>query len=536
MQLSGLLAPDAAFDVRELPLGSMEPTHVLVPPYQFTHGHDAIELAEIAGYDLYRFQKQGLIDKLGFNLVEQRDGRRVERWAAQETEDVISRRNGKSVEIEVLILTGLFLLGEMKIMYTAHRDDTAKSVFNNIVAALKRTPALWNEVIESGPRYANGQRSITLKSGATVFFRTRTTDSGRGEGFDRLILDEDQNLTEAHMAALLPLVSGVPNGQINYAGSAGGLHSTVQAKLRRSFDAKERGLYYRGWHSDPDTDLDDLDEIARVNPRLGRGLTYEFVAKEFVRMTRPQFGRERGGVATHPREEGADWVIPAEAWAQATDLTSTMANHLRLVLEADPQLDMGTIGVAGLRDDGAVHVEVIAHAPGVAWMVAESKRLAQEHDAQVWLDPKGPCGFMQGDLADAGVAVSLFEPRDLTDAWSWMRTAANPPPDPDTDDPSPTGVKHRGGMLLTQALAAAEVRKLMDRETLRRSTATGVNQGPIVSVMLAGWAVIKATRTVLVDTGFAPRRGTPDGPRTPGRVPRTRQPVRPDFNPRDVRF
>lgn len=498
MRLSALLAPGAEYNERDLPLGCMEPTHSLVPAAEFTHGHDAIELATMAGYSLYDFQNQGLIEKLGVNFVEQRDGAVVERWAAQETADIASRRNGKSVEVEVLILTGLFLLDEDLIMYTAHRDDTAKSVFNNVVRAMKRTPEFWPQIIESGPRRANGQRSIELKSGATVFFRTRTTDTARGEGFKRLIIDESQNCTDDQMAAIMPVVTGAENAQINYAGSGGDLHSTVQAKVWRSYEAKERGLCYRGWHADPEADFDDLDLVARVNPRLGRGLSYEFVAKEQKRMPRPKFGRERCGASTYPRPEGAGWVIPEAAWERAKDEESAPAAGavIVFVLEADPELAFGTIASAGRRADQAMHIEVTDHEPGVAWMVGRAKELQVKHGADVWLDPKGPLGHLLPDLREASVRVKLFGAVDLRDAATWIYTAANPQPDPrdpGAGKPPPT-VFHRGGLLLTHALAAAETRKMLDRWTWRRSVSGGVNQGPLVGATLAGYAVVKGER------------------------------------------
>ena len=461
MKLSALLEADADYDERDLPLGSQEPTDSLVPSAAFTHGPDAIVLAEYCGYDLYPFQKQGLIEKLGANMVEQRDGTLVERWAAGETADVISRRNGKSVEIEILILAGLFLLGERKIMYTAHRDDTALEVFNNVVAAIQRMPKLWAELDEAGPRRANGQRAIKLRNGAVCYFRTRTTDSARGQGYNRLILDESQSLTEEHLAALMSLVTGAENAQLNYAGSAGSVRATIQAKLWRSYKKAERGLCYRGWHLDPDEDFDDLDKIAAVNPRLGRGLSYEFVAKEFARMARQDFGRERGGASTYPREEGAGWLVPEKAWTRALDPDSAIAPGATpmFVLEADPQLERGTIGTAGHRADGRTHIEVVAHEAGVAWMVQRVKQLRTAHGGDVWVDPKGPCGFMLGDLAEAGVPVKLFDAEDLKNAWTWFYTQANPQPlplgpagDADPDQPRPVpppGVLHRGGLLMT---------------------------------------------------------------------------------------
>lgn len=512
VRVTDLLDPDIEWENSDLPKGNQEPTHRLVPPCDGSHGHDAIVFAEYIGYELFDFQKQGLIDDLGYTYVEDDEGNRIERWSAQETEEIISRRNGKTVRFVVLILFALFVLGERKILYTAHRDDTAKDVFDEVVAALKRTPRLWAEVVDSGPRYTNGQRSIELKSGAVVYFRTRGTDSGRGQGYQRLILDEDQELTDEQAAALMPLVTGEPNAQLNYAGSAGDSDSVVQAKLRASFEKRERGLCYRGWHSDPDDDFDDLERVARMNPRLGRGLSYVFVAKEFRRFSRARFGRERCGAATYPRGEGEGWVIPKEAVERAVDPDSQLAegSELAYVLEADPQLEHGSISVAGRRSDGAVHIEPVANDPGVLWLVDRIKQITGRNPGDVWLDPKGPVGYLVEPLREAGVAVKLFEISDLKDAATWLYTAMNPTRDNEGNLPEPA-VRHRGAPRLMQAFAAAETRRFQDRWTLRRTVSQEVDQGPLIACMLAGWALVKGER----------RQPAPPSPRRVGHGHRT---------------
>lgn len=488
------------FDPADLPRGVQEPTDRLVPTAEFTHGDDAIALAEECGYRLYEFQCEGLRDKLGCNMVI-RDGRLVERWAAVESMDVLSRRNGKSVEIEILILFGLFLHGERQIMYTAHRDDTAKEIFERVVAALKRTPELWGEIVDSGPRYANGQREIRLKSGQVCFFRTRTLDTARGQGFDRLILDEAQELTLEHMAAIMPVISGNPNSQVNFAGSAGGAKSTVMASIWRSYKAEERSLCYRGWHADPDGDFEDLAVVARVNPSLGGHLEYERVAKEFKRMTRHEFGNERLGVASYPREDGAEWVIPHEAYKRSIDEESEVADGapVHIVLEADPDLNTGTIALAGRRTDGAMHVEITKHEPdlGVQWMLDEAERLQTEHRATLWIDPKGPLGFMLGDFAERGLTVREFTPQNVVNACSWFFTGINPRrrPDEPKDAPLPTPrVRHRGPKVLEITLAAAQTRKLLGGWAWQRYI-TEVPQGPLMGITLAGYAVLLTERT-----------------------------------------
>lgn len=510
MRLTDLLDPAVEVDERDLPKGNQEPTHRLVPRCDGTHGHDAIEFAEYCGFQLLDFQEQGLIDDLGYVHVALDDGQVVERWAAQETEEICSRRNGKTVRIVALILFTFFILREEKILYTAHRDDTAKDVFDEFVKAIERTPRLWAEVIDKGPRLTNGQRSVELKSGQIIYFRTRGTDTGRGQGYNRLILDEDQNLSEDEVAALMPLVTGAKNAQLNYAGSAGGRAATVQAKLRRSYERKERGLCYRGWHAEPDDDFDNLDLVARVNPRLGRGLSYTFCAKERRRMSLPQFGRERCGAPTYARAEGEEWVIPQAAWDRAQDPASTIADGSKIVfaLEADPQLEHATIAAAGWRADQAVHLEVVRYEAGVLWLVDEAKRLASRYDAPVVIDPDGPLGYLVDDLRDADVPLVLLEATDRKDAATWVYTAACPVADPRSHERPDPGIRHRGGQRMTSALAAAETRKLLDRWTWRRRVALEVNQGPLIAATWAGYVLVRKQPP---KPPPAPQRhGTPD--------------------------
>lgn len=495
-KLSALADPTFEWSESDLPLGDQEPTHRLVPPADGSHGHDAIEFASYCGIELMPFQAQGLIDDLGWVWVEQPDGTRVERWAAQETEEIVSRRNGKTVRLVVLILFALFVLGEQKILYTAHRDDTAKDVFDEVVKVLKRVPRLWAEVVDSGPRYTNGQRSIQLKSGAIVYFRTRGTDAGRGQGYDRLIFDEDQNLSDEEHSALLPLATGAPNAQVNHAGSAGGKESVIQSRTWEQYKKGSRGLCYRGWHLDADDEFDNVHRIARVNPRFGRGLSTAFIVKEHAKFSRARFGRERCGVATWPRAEGESWVIPQPAVLRATDEKSTIAKGapLAFVLEAMPDLARGSICVAGRRPDGAMHLEPVANQPDVLWIPDRAKRLHGRHSGSMWLDPKGPLGYLVDPLREAGVPVSLFDAADLKDAATWLYTGMNPQPvAPDDEPPEPT-IYHRGAPRLLQAFASAETRKLLDRWTLRRSVSQEVDQSPLVGSMLAGWAVVKTER------------------------------------------
>lgn len=501
LRLSDLMQGTREVNLRDLPLGNQTPTHRLVPPAAFSHGHEAIGLAEIVGINLDEFQRQGLIDDLGANMVITADGRRVERWAAKETCEVCSRRNGKTERLVVLILYGLFLGRERKIMYTAHRDDTAADVWAKVVAACKNYPELWNEIVPAGPRRSNGQRQIELKNGQVVYFRTRTNEGFRGQGFDRLIIDEAQDVTEEEMAAILPVVSGEENAQVNFAATAGNRHSVTLGSLWASFGKGERSLCYRGWHAEESDDHEDLHVLARVNPAFGRRLDWEWCGKELRRFGVVKFCRERLGIATYPRPEGEGWVIPEAAWIRARDEKSEPTGAARYVLEADPQLEAGSIGAAARRDDGAMHIGVTEHRAGIGWMIPAVADLVARDGGEVWVDPKGPAAILIEDLRTAGITPRLFTPENIKDACAWFYTSLNPQPlveDQPETRPAP-GVYHRGGELLTTALAAASTRPLLDRWAWKR--ANEVNQGPLMAVTLAAFAVVLSERS---SAGTAP--------------------------------
>ena len=161
-------------------------------------------------------------------------------------------------------------------------------------------------------------------------------------------------------------------------------------------------------------------------------------------ISRARFGRERCGVATWPRAEGESWVIPQPAVLRATDEKSTIAKGapLAFVLEAMPDLARGSICVAGRRPDGAMHLEPVANQPDVLWIPDRAKRLQERHSGSMWLDPKGPLGYLVDPLREAGVPVSLFDAADLKDAATWLYTGMNPQPVA-PDDEQVLGIRPR---------------------------------------------------------------------------------------------
>lgn len=471
-------------------LGSQTPTHLLVPAdADYSVLDEVLDLVasgmvtqEGDNVELDPWQRDFLELALGRTRIRGHRGA-SSRWAAAVCAIELSRQNGKSLLLELRVLAGLFLWDERYIVYSAHKGSTALEEFNKISALIESSPALNKRV---GRRsLATGREAIILKNGHKVEFKTRSlrAKTMRGPTASCYIIDEAQDATDEHMAALLPSMSGrsiVGDPQLWYAGSAGDLSSEVLGRLVRRQEA-ESALRDRGeepqdrrfmmgrWAADLDVDrVDDPEVIARTNPALGRRISMDWVLDvEFRDMNAAldpvRFARERLGVGTYPHDEGTDWPIPQRRFEAAEDPASEAVGAVVFAVEVSWDRQSAVIGVAGWRSDGDVHFEVVARELGTAWAVAEIARLTSSHEnLGVVVDPAGPANTLIGPLRDAGVNVLLLKVSDLTKAWGGFfdRLALEKP-----------SAHHRGGLILTSHMAAAELRDIQGSKTWKRSTA-----------------------------------------------------------------
>ncbi|MSZ75513.1 MAG: hypothetical protein F2667_00230 [Actinobacteria bacterium] len=473
-------------------LGSQEPTHRLwVKDTKYSRGDEAIELCARIGLELDDWQKQFLIDGCavvdGYNAA----GQPAERWAAEDVGVELSRQNGKSVVFEARVLAGLFLFGEELIVYSAHEGDTAKNAFERLEGLIRSDPVLFEQVVNdgrtSGFRRTNGQLSITLWSGQIVKFRTRTAGGGRGLTGDCVILDESQEITDDHIAALGPTLSARPNPQLWWGGNAGNRKSIVQGRMVRRAERLEPQLVYYRWASSDEDDPTSPLTWARVNPALGRRMTLSYMRSEMGRMSADKFGHEHLGIGDYPRDEGEDWAIPRLRWEKAADKTSQVPGKVVFSIETKWDRMRTSICIAGYRPDGAKHIECIYNAPGTMWAVEEMKRLVAKHpNLGVVIDPRSPANNLVPLLTDAGLAVHLLTTDEATRAFGNMYDALVPVAAlnaaPGAPLPPPT-MFHRGGSVMTSALADATVRQVAGAITWRRNVVADVS--PILG---ACWA------------------------------------------------
>jgi hypothetical protein len=448
--------------------GAQQPRISCLPAFSTSAGTEAIELSAMAGLHLDEWQQDVITGSLG----ERPDGL----WAAREVGLVVGRQNGKGAILECRELAGLFLFGERLILHTAHQFKTAHEGFLRIRSLVESSDDFTRRV----KRIVGGNQGemIELTNGQRLMFIARSVKSGRGFSADTVIFDEAMHLSSKTVAGLLPTQSARPNAQTWYVGSAGFPESDVLARLRaRGVAGEGSRLAYSEWSVPAGTDPLDRDGWACANPGLGIRLTEESIEAELV-LDPEDFARERLGL-WHDEAVGGG-VFGAGVWESLTDMRSGITGEPVYAIDVTPDRSRASIGVAGARADGAVHVEVIDNDPDVAWIVDRCVQLDETHGGRGFvIDSGSPAGTLVGPLTEAGLRVIPMRGRDYWQACGGFY-----------DSVMAGTLRHQGTHqpeLLTAILGARQ-RPFGDAWAWDRKR-VGVDLTPLIAVTLAVWGL-----------------------------------------------
>ena len=126
---------------------------------------------------------------------------------------------------------------------------------------------------------------------------------------------------------------------------------------------------------------------------------------------------------------------------------------------------------------GRLHVEVMEHRPGVAWMGERIVELQRRWRPAAWLlDPASPAGSLLLDLAAAGIAVDPVDARRYAQACGQLYDAV-----------AERTLEHRGQPALDAAVAGARRRTLGERVGV--GSARNADVCPLVAVTLAAYGL-----------------------------------------------
>lgn len=503
-----------------LAAGNQLPRYYSVPPYASSSGQEAVDLALLAGLDLDPWQQLVLRESLGESAdwkcskctyrarkplpcLQHPHDRLIHPWTAFEIGLVVARQNGKSEILVARMLAGAFLLGEQLQIYSAHQFDTAMEVFHRLVAVVENAPELVRKVrLNRGKvgTYSHGSEGITLKSGARIRFKARTSGGGRGFSCDNLMLDEAMILPEAFLGTTIPTLSARANPQIWLAGSAVDQtvheYGVVLAKRReRGMTGTDRTLAYFEWSAageDPEqVDRDALDDPAvwaQANPGLGIRIAEEYIGGERVAMGIRNFAVERLGIGDWPdTSDEAGRVIPSSWWKPlaCNDESQSIEGVRTFAVDVNPDRTHGAITVAGLRPDEDWHLAVVDHREGTDWIVARCVELKTAFGrARFVVDKNGPAGTLLAEMKRKRVRVIEASAAEYAQACQEFydsvkdQTVRYPDPQPELSD----------------ALAGAKQGTMGDAWKWSRKNSTSSDITPLVAGSLALWAAKRRKR------------------------------------------
>ena len=464
-------------------VGEQRPRICSIAEADTSIGREAIELAASAGLVLDDWESFVLEHSLARNA----DGS----WAAFEIGLVVARQNGKGAILEARELAALFLLGERLVIHSAHQFDTSLEAFRRLLTLIEETPELDSQVYRVSR--SHGEEGIELKNGRRIRFRTRTKGGGRGFSADCLILDEAMFLPVFAHGALLPTLSARPNPQVWYTGSAVDqlVHEDgfVLSRVRQRGQAGDKGLAYFEWSADA-SKPEDIEKPAdpelwrQANPALGIRISEEHIALEHASMDDRTFAVERLSVGDWPKVDRHATVINLEKWAALIEIGSQAADSLVFCFDVAPDRSFASISVAGRREDGKAHLEVVDRRRGTGWIVPKLEDLKRKHDPMAFVcDAAGPASSLVQELEGKGITVTPVSARENADACGLLFDAV--------EDGE---LRHLAQAELTSAIKGAAKRPLGDAWAWSRKN-SAVDISPLVAITLAHWGLLTRDRS-----------------------------------------
>lgn len=524
------------------------PLRELTP--ETSHGFHVIEFAlRYLGITLRPWQKWLLIHALELTP----EGR----YRFRKVIIIVGRQNGKTKLIEVLALWWLFVdsdsfpehvpADEFLVLGTAQDKDTAKKVWRKVLRRCNPNVLKWPSRFSPAEREAivpalvgramppaesNGSEAIILQNGAQYQIAASTSGGGRGDSISRAVLDElrEQRNWEG-WAALSKTLNGTFNSQLWAISSAGDARSVVLKDLRDAaiLALKEWDQYVTAgvqsledyanshdtsiglfeWSAAEGCALDDSDAYLQANPSIGFGYEVEALLSDLESgepevVTRTEVLCQWVESTVIPFMDGDGWTKAADApradeRGRIVHPGSQIAegSHMTIGIDTSWNRSMTYVAVAGYRDDGLIHVEVVKMRAGMLWVVPEVSRIAKEQGiTHVAVQSRGcPAADFVQPLKDAGLEVVEIFGTTMLNSAGRLR-----------DRVRDELLRHRGQPILDMAMANGIAKQLSGLDVWDRAESV-VDVAPAVAVTNAVLALETTEKAQPVLSAYALAEG-----------------------------
>ena len=429
-----------------------KPLRPLTP--ETSRGFAVIEFALLVlGIELYPWQKWLLIHALELN----EDGT----YRFRKVFVIVGRQNGKTTLLTVLTLFWLFMdadrhpdhlpAHEFLILGTAQNLDLAEEAWNSALKKCDPEPEEDDEMfvvadLAAETRKAvkkNGSKALRLRNNARYEPRAASRMGGRGKSAARVVMDEmREQQTWDVWGSVSKTKNAIYDSQLWGISSAGDAKSVVLQALRAGLikaikawdDYVDSGVQsleeYANTHdiasalfewSAPDgAELLDQEAIEQSNPSVGhRPMFYESIRSDLLgdeeeAVKRTEILCQWVTSLVSPFMDGPAWAALADPpvlddRGRVIEAGSSIADGSKMCLAIDTTWDRARtyIAVAGYRDDGLAHVEIIARRAGMLWVVPGIVEIAKRNGiTHVALQSRGcPSADFVKPLKEAGLEV-----------------------------------------------------------------------------------------------------------------------------------
>ncbi|AZM91441.1 terminase family protein [Streptomyces sp. W1SF4] len=417
----------------------------------------------------------------------------------------VPRQQGKTQQILALMTHRIAAWQRQNVVYAAQTRGMARQRWEDEFLVTLEGSSLAPRV---RARKSNGNEAILwTRTRSKLGITANTEKAGHGPALDLGVIDEafaheDDRLEQAFSPAMLTR----PMAQLWWASAGGTEKSAWLNKKRAAGRALVEEMWATGhrpsvayfeWFAPDEMPRDDPATWAAALPALGHTVTEAVIRSELEKLDPGEFDRaylNRTRKAAPP----SDPNVPKQHWPNLADEQSRPGDELALAVDVSQDRSTATIGLASLRPDGRLHLEVVDRRAGTDWVVPAVVRLRQLHRpvAVAIASAGSPAGSLVDDLVAAGVDVPADKERpeyghlvvlrtnDIVEACGQLADALNQ-----------GTVAHIDQAPLTAAVNGAMTRPVGDAWVLdrRRSLA---DVSPLVAVTLARWALL--TRGPLV--------------------------------------
>lgn len=434
---------------------------------------------------------------------------------------IVGRQQGKTESIKVKKLWRIYVDGAKTVIATAQDLSNSEKAWAEAVVLAQSTPDLDAEI--GHVVLTNGQKSLKLISGNQYRVAATSRRGGRGWSSEDLDLDElREHQSWDSWGAVTPTTLARKRSQVWAWSNAGDAASIVLWFMRAQgmrnavgVDAEELAAFTDAmpmpeeddqsdlgdslalfeWSAHPKTGLWDRQGWAQACPALGHGLVTERKIAGLIRGA-PEW-TSRNEILCQWRSTKAGGPFPDGAWDAGRDADSRLPDGAPLFACVDVSHDRGMtyVAVAGLREDGHVHVAVTAKRAGTEWVLPWLTSSERPKWAGVTVQSNGaPVSSLVEDLK-AELPFFDWSGSELSKGfgqfWDLVRLPKMTDDDDGPADPDKQRVYHWPQPVLDVPAQAAVTRTLSDGGRVVDRVKSPVDAAPLVAAVGAVWLLLR---------------------------------------------